>query len=94
MTKRLFIIVVTVLLGGLLLVQIATAMSSPNYRLDWFTPMTTGGGGAASSAHYAVNFTIGQTAYNASASTNYGVGLGYWYGAAVTYKLYLPLILK
>ncbi len=94
MHKRLLIAIVVVLLGGLLLAQIALAMFSTNYRLDWFTPLTSGGGGAMSSAHYAVNFTVGQTASGASASTNYNVGLGYWYGAAGGYRVYLPLILK
>ena len=45
-------------------------MSSANYRLDWFVPLT-GSGGAASSANYAANFTVGQTAIGGSTSTNY-----------------------
>ena len=93
MTKRLFVIMICVLLGGLVLAQIASAMSSPNYRLDWFTPLTTGGGGAATSTHYAVDLTIGQTASEASASTRYQAGLGYWAGI-ITYRVYLPLVLK
>ena len=47
-----------------------------------------------SSANYAINFTIGQTAIGASSSPSNGVGLGYWYGAAGGYKIFLPLILK
>ena len=93
MTKRWFIIVLCVLLGGLVVVQMASAMSSTNYRLDWYTPLTTGGGGAATSAHYAVNLTLGQTAYDTSTSTHYRAGLGYWAGI-VTYRVYLPLVLK
>ncbi len=94
MRKRLFIAVVVVLLGGLLLAQIALAMSSSSYRLDWFTSLTSGGGGAASSTHYAVNLTIGQTAIGASTSTNYQMGLGYWYGVNITYKVFLPVVLR
>jgi hypothetical protein len=93
MRKRLFVAIVVVLLGGLLLAQIALAMSSTNYRLGSFTPLT-GGGGAASSTHYAVNLTVGQTAIGASTSTNYQAGLGYWYGVGGSYQVYLPLILK
>jgi hypothetical protein len=78
----------------LLLAGSAMAMSSTNYRLDWFTPLTSGGGGAASSPNYAVNVTIGQSATGPSSSTNYQVGLGYWYGAVVGYKIYLPLVLR
>jgi hypothetical protein len=94
MRTRLLIAVIVVLLGGLLLSQIALAMSSANYHLDWFAPLTSGGGGAASSANYAVNLTIGQSATGASSSANYEVGLGYWYGATGSYRVYLPLILK
>jgi hypothetical protein len=94
MSKRLLVAIVVVLLSGLLLAQIATAMSSPNYKLDWFTPLTTGSGGTASSTHYAVNLTIGQTVIGASSSASYQVGLGYWYGAAIQYKVYLPIVLK
>ena len=88
---------VTVLLALtaiLLLVGSALAMSSTNYRLDWFTPMTGGGGAPASSAGYAANTTVGQTAIGASSSANYGVGLGYWYGAAAQFRIFLPLLLR
>jgi biotin transporter BioY len=94
MRKRLLVAIFVVLLSGLLLAQIALAMSSANYKLDWFTPLTSGGGGAASSTHYAVNLTIGQTARGASTSTSYKAGLGYWYGAVGGYRIYLPLIMK
>jgi len=88
---------VTVLLALtaiLLLAGNALAISSTNYRLDWFTPMTGGGGAPASSASYAVNFTVGQTAIGDSSSANYGVGLGYWYGAAAQFRIFLPVVLK
>ena len=78
----------------LLLAGSAMAMSSTNYRLDWFTPLTSGGGGAASSTNYAVNLTIGQAAIGGSSSANYAVGLGYWYGAAAQYKIFLPIVLR
>lgn len=94
MRTRLLIAIVVVLLGGLLAAQIALAMSSTHYQLDWFTPLTTSGGGAATSAHYASNVTVGQSAYNASASSSYKVGLGYWYGVSSSYRVCLPLIMK
>ena len=86
---------ILLMLIGLLLLVVSTAfaMSSANYRLDWFTPLTTGGGGAASSTHYAVNFSIGQTAYASLASPNYQAGLGYWAGF-VEYRVYLPIVLR
>jgi hypothetical protein len=94
MRKQLLIAIVGVLLGGLLLTQIALAMSSAGYQLDWFTPLTGGGGGSASSTHYAVMFTIGQTATGASTSTSYKTGLGYWYGVDGSTRVYLPVILR
>lgn len=79
----------------LLLAGHALAMSSAHYRLDWFTPLTGGGGGRVSSTHYAVNFTIGQSAIGAGLiSTNYRGCLGYWCGARGEHSLFLPLTLR
>jgi hypothetical protein len=81
----------------LLLAGRALAMSSEHYRLDWFVPLTGGGGGPAGSTHYAVNFTIGQSAVGTSSNT-YRACLGYWCGiaeaAAVSYRIYLPLVMR
>jgi hypothetical protein len=78
----------------LLLAGTAQAMFSANYRLDWFTPLTGGGGGPAGSANYGVDLTVGQSVIGASSSANYGLGLGYWYGVAVTHRIYLPLLMR
>ncbi len=78
----------------LLLVVSALAMSSANYRLDWFTPLTSGGGGAARSANYAVNLTVGQTVIGSALSSSYQVRLGYGCGALGQWRVYLPLILR
>ena len=83
-----------VLLCALVVAGNALAMRSDNYRLDWFTPLTGGGGGPAASDHYAANVTVGQTAIGLASSANYGAGLGYWYGTAGGYKIYLPLVLR
>jgi hypothetical protein len=88
-------IVLSLLILLLLLSTIsAAAMSSANYRIDWFTPATSGGGGLSTSTHYAANFTVGQSVIGASKSTNYGTGLGYWYGIGAWIKNWLPLILR
>jgi hypothetical protein len=89
--KRIMIslLVIALLLGA----STVLAMSSDNYRLDWFTPLTGGGGGPASSTHYAADFTVGQSSIGPSSSTNYEVGLGYWYGIG-GYRVFLPLVLR
>ena len=83
-----------VLLALLLLAGSALAMRSTNYWLDWFTPLTGGGGGPAASAGYAVNLTVGQTAIGLSGSAGYAAGLGYWVGAGAQFKTYLPLVVR
>jgi hypothetical protein len=86
------ILILLMLIGLLLFAGSALAMSSTNYRLDWFVPLT-GSGGAASSAHYAVNLTVGQTVIGLSAGPGYRVGLGYWAGLSA-YRVYLPIVLE
>ncbi len=89
MRKLTIILTVLVLLA---LASGALAMSSAGYKLDWFTPMTGGGGGPASSVSYAVNLTIGQTVIGAASSANYKIDLGYWYGAVVPSLVFLPVV--
>jgi multisubunit Na+/H+ antiporter MnhB subunit len=92
-TRRLLLLAIVVLCG-LLLVGNALAMRSENYWLDWFTPLTGGGGGPVNSANYAANFTVGQSVIGAADSANYAIGLGYWYGTAGGYRIYLPLMMR
>ncbi len=94
MTKRTPTVIVCAILCALLLAGAALAMPSDNYRLDWFTPLTGGGGGAASSPHYALNFTVGQSVIGTNASANHRGCLGYWCGMVVEYGVYLPLTLR
>ena len=82
--------VLTILVIG----RTAYAMSSANYRLDWFAPFTSGGGGGMTSTSYAANVTVGQTAIGEAASANYGTGLGFWYGMLEWFRVYLPLVLR
>jgi hypothetical protein len=71
----------------------AQAMSSPSYRLDWFTPLVGGGGGSAGSANYSINFTVGQTATSSAASASYQSCLGYWCGESI-HPIYMPMIIR
>jgi hypothetical protein len=90
MKRKVILLTLAVLL---LLTSSVLAMSSTNYRLDWFTPLTGGSGGASNSTNYAVNFTVGQSAIGTSSSTNYGGCLGYWCGIR-EYRVFLPLVLR
>jgi hypothetical protein len=93
MMKRTATLLILIIL--LLWASSALAMSSLNYRLDWFTPMTGGGGGPASSTNYATNFTVGQTVVGTSTSEHYGSGLGYWYGLlSDIFHNFLALVMK
>ena len=81
------------LMAALLLISFRLlAMSSPTYRLDWYTPLTTGGGGATASTSYTINFSVGQTAAIASTGIGYNASLGYWAGIQPGVKLFLPII--
>jgi hypothetical protein len=89
------ILLAIALVCTLLFVGHAVAMSSANFRLDWFTPLTGGGGGPISSTNYKINYTLGQTAIGTASSTHFKVGLGFWYGVDVASSfIYLPLVLK
>jgi hypothetical protein len=83
-----------VLLALLLLAGSALAMRSTNYWLDWFAPLTTGGGGPAGSTGYAVNLTVGQSAIGPSGSAGYAAELGYWIGAGAQFRIHLPLVVR
>ncbi len=90
------LIISLVLLGSLVLVGGVLAMSSANYRLDWFTPMT-GSGGTTGSTNYGVTFTVGQSVTGGSFGTAYTGCLGYWCtessGTAVC-RVYLPTTMR
>jgi hypothetical protein len=86
---------ILVLLSLLLLVSTALAMESDNYWLKWYTPMTSGGGGPASSTNYSINYTVGQTATIGTASSpSYAGCLGYWCGVGLDFRLFLSIILR
>jgi hypothetical protein len=84
----LLLVTISILLAGE-----ALAMTSANYRLDWYTPATTSGGGPASSTGYSAQLTLGQTTGIDASSTNYSASLGYWGGVHTQVRVFLPLIL-
>lgn len=94
MSKQTLIVIAGVLTCVLLLTSTAIAMESENYKLAWFTPLTSSGGGSASSTSYAINFTVGQSVIGSSDSANYESCLGFWCGGAAEHRIYLPLVLR
>lgn len=91
--KRNWLIAIAVLVVVLVVAQVAQAMSSASYRLDWFAPLTASGG-ASASANYGMKISIGQTVSQSSASSNYKAQMGYWAGVYDPYLMQLPLVLK
>jgi len=83
-----------ILIICLLVVGSALAGSSDNYRIDWLTPMTGGGGGSASSANYSVNFTVGQSVIGTSSGESHNVCTGFWCDVIAAFKINLPVILS
>ena len=94
MNRRTFLCLALALLCTVLLAGGVLALSPEQYRLDWFTPLTTGGGGQADSAHYAMHVTVGQAARGVSSSTDYRLCLGYWCGLGFSNRVYLPLVTR
>jgi hypothetical protein len=89
-TTAILVAVTALLLVGSVL---SLAMSSTHFRLDWFTPGTSGGG-PLTSAHYAANLTVGQSAVGALSSAHYQACMGYWCGVPVPSWIYLPLVMR
>ena len=91
MNKRTTLVLLITLLGLLVLVSGAGAMSSADHAIDW--RVIGGGGGVASSSHYAIKATTGQGAIGPISSSAHSIGAGYWYGVGRTREVYLPLVL-
>jgi len=94
MSKRQVGIRIAVLLCVLVLGLTVLAMTSTNYRLDWFVPLSGVGGARVTSASYAANLTIGQTVIGGESSANYKAQFGYWSGLPGEYYIYLPFVLR
>jgi len=66
---------------------------SASYDLSWWT---VDGGGAAFSTNggYTLGGTLGQPDAGVMSGEGYTLAGGFWGGAAVQYKVYLPLVVK
>ena len=94
MKSKIIAVIAVSLVLLLLFSAVALAMSSANFILNWYTPLSGGGGGNSNSASFAANITIGQSATGYSSSANYETSLGYWAGIGYPNLVYLSLIRK
>ena len=93
MNKKRILPILAALLLVLWLAGSVLAMSSANYRLDWYTPLT-GAGGSSSSPGYAINLTVGQSATGNASSPGHSAGLGYWPGTLAQWLVRLPVVFR
>ena len=87
------IFVVGLLVTGAIWASKAHAQTGGGYDLTWSTidgggyMFSTGGG-------YSLGGTMGQPDAGALSGGSYTLAGGFWGGAAVQYKIYLPVVLK
>jgi hypothetical protein len=84
------VVMLVLLLATLVLTSLALASGS--YSINWW--VIGGGGGRAESGNYSLDFTIGQPVVGVATDTGYELCSGFWCGAVVEYKIYLPIVLK
>lgn len=89
--KRPAILLIIVLV--LLLAEAALAMSSPNFRLDWFTPLDNSSAGSSNSAGYRMDVSVGQVSGSLSGASQRSC-LGYQCGTSGGFGLYLPVVTR
>lgn len=83
----------------LLMAGTAYAMSSRNFRLDWYDQLSGAGGPRLASETFAGDVTVGQPAIRASTGVSYSVQMGYWSAilkppAPIVPVAFLPLVLR
>ncbi len=71
---------------------LAQASDGDEYSLAWFT--VDGGGGVSSGGEYVLRGTIGQPDAGALVAGEYALGGGFWFGGGVSYRIYLPMVLR
>jgi hypothetical protein len=92
-TKLIFLLAVLLLAG--LAAGAAWAMSSANYRMDWYEiPPGTGALGRTASANAVVYDSFGPFGVISMSSSDARLRLGYWAGAEPGFKLFHPLQLR
>ena len=85
-----------------LLVSVSTASAQParepaipqdGYDLSWYT-IDAGGATNSTGGSFALNGSVGQPDAGALSGGSYTLSGGFWGGAVVNYRVFLPLVLK
>ena len=78
----------------LLLAGAAWATAPADYTLDWWTVDGGGGTWSDTGGQYQLDTTAGQPDAHVWSDDDYTLTGGFWGGAAVQYRTYLPLVLE
>jgi hypothetical protein len=89
--RAIILLLLAALLSGLVLASGALAQGTAS--IPWW--VVAGGGGESTAAgQVAVNSTLGQPIIGPAGGDSVSLGAGYWYGALVQHRIYLPLVLR
>ncbi len=95
--KRFYLIglaaVIALLIALPALARSQTAPAVASYEVSWYT-IDGGGVMNASGGAYSLSGTIGQPDAGALSGGSYTLAGGFWGGAVIDYKVFLPLTLK
>jgi hypothetical protein len=92
MKKKATIITLLVTAVLFLAAGAAFAQTGGGYDLTWST--VDGGGGVSTGGGYTLSGTAGQFDAGALSGGSYTLAGGFWSGAAASYKVYLPVVIK
>ncbi len=79
-------------MAALLADSVVFAQTGGGYDLTWNT--VDGGGGTSAGGGYTLAGTMGQPDAGALVGGGYTLSGGFWAGAAIDYRTYLPLVLR
>jgi hypothetical protein len=91
---RMWIGLALIALAALLLLAGAAWANGPGHTLDWWTVDGGGGTWSRTSGQYELNGTAGQPDAALWQGQGYTLTGGFWGGAVVQYRVYLPLVLR
>lgn len=87
------VLLLLLVLALLLVAAAAYAMSSTNFRLNWYEFQAGSGEPRMTSVNFAIDVSASELAAVTSSSTNYAVRMGYW-SAFPGSRVFLPMTLR